>query len=67
MTKEQIEAVFSTPAGDRKRFNGIGISNVNARIRLFFGEDFGIRYESSPGNYTKAVLLLPAVDGAGEE
>ena len=67
MTKEQIEAVLSTPAGDRKRFNGIGISNVNARIRLFFGEDFGIRYESSPGNYTKAVLLLPAVDGAGEE
>lgn len=67
MTKEQIEAVLSTPAGDRKRFNGIGISNVNARIRLFFGEDFGIRYESSLGNYTKAVLLLPAVDGAGEE
>ena len=67
MTEEQIEAVLGTPAGDRKRFNGIGISNVNARIRLFFGEDYGIRYESSPGEYTKAVLVLPAVDSAGEE
>lgn len=67
MTKEQIEEVLSAPEGDRKRFNGIGISNVNERIRLFFGETYGIRYESSPGAYTKAVLVLPAIDRIEEE
>lgn len=67
MTKEQIEAVIHTPSGDRKRFNGIGISNVNERIRLFFGEEYGIRYESCPGAYTKAVLVLPVIVHTGEE
>ena len=45
----------------RKSFNGIGVPNVNERIRLFFGEEYGLHYESEPGQYTKCIFLLPVV------
>ena len=40
---------------------GYGIYNVNERIRLFYGKDFGLYYESSFGHWTKAVLRIPAM------
>ena len=46
----------------RGRNNGIAIQNVNARIRLTFGEDYGIHYRSAPGEGTVAVLTVPKVD-----
>ena len=42
--------------GHRK---GIGLENVNARIRLFFGPQYGLRVESEYGSYTKIKLTLP--------
>lgn len=41
---------------DRK---GYGVSNVNARLRLFFGEGYGIRFESRLGVGTTAVIRIP--------
>jgi len=40
---------------------GYGIYNVNERIRLFYGKDYGLYYESSFGHWTKAVLRIPAM------
>jgi len=40
---------------------GYGIYNVNERIRLFYGNDYGLYYESSFGHWTKAVLRIPAM------
>lgn len=42
-------------------FNGIGVSNVNERIRLFYGEAYGLAYESQPGEYTRCIITLPIV------
>jgi two-component system sensor histidine kinase YesM len=33
-------------------FNGIGISNVRERIKLNFGEDYGLTIKSVPDLYT---------------
>ena len=44
------------------RSEGYGIFNVNERIRLFYGEKFGLRYESEEGQWTRAVLAVPAGD-----
>ena len=41
---------------------GIAIRNVNARLKLLFGEDSGIRYRSLIGEGTDAVVTMPAVD-----
>lgn len=38
---------------------GYGIYNVNERIRLYYGDDFGLAYGSEEGNFTKAVLTIP--------
>ncbi len=44
------------------RSEGYGIFNVNERIRLFYGDKFGLRYESEEGQWTRAVLTVPAGD-----
>lgn len=40
------------------RSTGLGIRNVNQRIRMVFGEGYGLHYERS-GVFLKAVLTLP--------
>ena len=49
-----------TPAGSRDRFSGIGINNVQERIRLWYGEPWGMTIASRPGAGTTAILRLPA-------
>ena len=45
--------------GEKDRTEGYGIFNVNERIRLFYGEEFGLQFESLEGEWTKAVLTVP--------
>ncbi len=45
--------------------NGVGVYNVQQRIQLYYGQEYGIRYQSSPGEGTVAVIRLPLA--AGEE
>lgn len=37
----------------------IGIHNVNERIQLYYGEKYGLSYESAPGLGTKAIVRIP--------
>ena len=39
----------------------IGISNVNQRIKLQYGEDFGLTIASKEGEGTKITLKIPKV------
>lgn len=61
MTKEQIERIMQEKTEKQKHFNGIGIPNVMERIRLFFGEEYGLRYESEVGRFTRAIFTLPVI------
>ena len=40
---------------------GIGLVNVNRRIKMQFGESYGVSLESEPGQGTEVRLTLPAV------
>lgn len=42
-----------------KKNKSIGIENVNRRIKLFYGENFGLEIESELGAYTKALVSIP--------
>ncbi len=44
------------------RHAGIALANVNARIRLTCGEEYGIHYRSAFGKGAQAVLTLPYID-----
>ena len=61
MTKEQIRQIMREKTERQKHFNGIGIPNVMERIRLFFGEEYGLRYESEVGKFTRAIFTLPVI------
>ncbi|MGB8455565.1 MAG: histidine kinase [Anaerocolumna sp.] len=44
-----------------KKQNGenIGIANVQRRIKLNYGDEYGIIMESKPGQYTKTIIRIP--------
>jgi len=52
--KSTDEAKIETKEG-----SGIGLYNVNKRIKLYFGQEYGLTISSSIGEYTKAKINLP--------
>ena len=41
----------------------IGIRNVHERIRLYFGDPFGLHFESTLGKGTVVTIIIPQLDG----
>lgn len=44
-----------------KHSKGIGLANVNSRLKLFFGQKYGLRIESEYERYTKIKLCIPII------
>ena len=63
MSEEQVERLKRKRAGeietDGGSGNGIGLKNVQDRIRMSFGEKYGIGIDSRPGCYTKVTVCVP--------
>ena len=38
---------------------GYGIYNVNERIRIYYGRQYGLSFAGKPGMWTRAVVTLP--------
>ena len=49
------------PQSTGKRGSGIGLRNVQERIRLYFGPDYGVTIQSEPDEGTMVTVHLPAV------
>lgn len=65
MTREQCAAVLNKEPGDQ---TGIGIKNVNDRIKIYFGEKYGIQIESELDEGTCVTICMPKVrEGDYEE
>src|SRR5579875_2891960 len=45
---------------------GIGVSNVDARLRATFGERYALRIDSTPGLGTTAIMTVPNLQGEPE-
>lgn len=65
MTREFLEELKRGKV--RTRGKGIGLSNIAERIKLTFGEEWGIRVESEPGQGTAVRLLIPYRKGEDED
>lgn len=46
------------PAAEREG-SGIGLRNVDQRIVMYYGKEYGIRAESEEGSYTRVIMTLP--------
>ena len=65
---EEIEKKISAPeeAFDKKKSGGIGINNVEKRIKLFFGQNYGIKaYKNDEGGLS-SVITLPITNCSEE-
>jgi len=56
MTDSQIKAILNN---DIKGDHGYGIANINNRIKLYYGNQYGLSYRSIPGTGTTVELLIP--------
>jgi sensor histidine kinase YesM len=48
-------------------YKNIGLENINARIKLFYGEQYYIKLESIEGEYTKAIINIPMLRIEGDD
>ena len=61
MTKEQVDNLLNEESHvSSRRGSGIGVKNVNERIRLYFGEPYGLSIRSEPDEGTVILIHLPA-------
>ena len=67
MTAEQLAGILDRkPSGEGT--SNIGVRNVNERLRLYFGDDCGLKFFSEPGKGTLVMLVLPRIlEERGEE
>lgn len=69
MCEDQVEKInnyldkvaVSYVGDDKKRRGGIAMKNVNSRIKLLFGEEYGIHIYSSENIGTDVKIILPKV------
>lgn len=63
MSEEQVEQLYKKISGEIETAggsgNGIGLKNVQDRIRMNFGEQYGIEIASKLGCYTKIMVRIP--------
>jgi two-component system sensor histidine kinase YesM len=60
MSSEQLETIFEHHQKP-KNSSGVGVNNVNERIKLYFGNQYGLCYESEIGVGTTVSITLPVV------
>lgn len=58
MTEEQCQEILKKDAGDKA---GIGIKNVNDRIKIYFGEEYGITIRSELDEGTCVTITMPKI------
>jgi len=59
MSPEQVEKLLTDGNYERKRGSGIGLKNVDQRIKLYFGEQYGLQIKSEADVGTKVTIHLP--------
>ena len=61
MELNQLREDISKPCKETDR--GFGLANVNERIRMYFGAEYGLTIDSAPGKGTKVTVMIPATLG----
>ena len=62
MSMEQIKTIFTAPVSTSITKGGVAIKNVQERIQIYFGSDYGLSYTSQVGQFTCARVVIPAIE-----
>lgn len=61
MTEDKVSLVLAGKSNSGNgRGSGIGVKNVNERIKLYFGDKYGLKIDSEPDVGTTIIIHLPA-------
>lgn len=61
MSEEQIQRLLTEERKKDRGLSGIGVRNVNDRIKMIYGKQYGIQIESKPGEYTRVKITIPDI------
>lgn len=63
---EKLDRIFRDehPDDEPAERERIGMVNVHRRLKLYFGDPYGLTVESEPGCYTRVRLHIPKVEGS---
>lgn len=61
MTEEEVDLILTDSKRIRKHGSGVGLVNVNNRIQILFGKEYGLVVESEPDEGTTVSICIPAV------
>ncbi|MGN7169528.1 cache domain-containing sensor histidine kinase [Paenibacillus cellulositrophicus] len=66
---EEVLKELNDTAGNRKMAgrSGVGLRNVNERLKIYFGPDYQLRIETQEGKGTKITIRHPILPPGGEE
>lgn len=56
---DQLEEIVSVDLQNNTK--GYGVKNINFRLKLYYGEKYGVRYENTCGEGTKVRIRIPAL------
>lgn len=62
MSSEEVEGLLTDDTRVRKKGSGVGLINVQRRIQLRFGEEYGLKIDSEPDEGTTVTIHLPAIE-----
>lgn len=61
MSKEEVDLVLTDSNNIHKHGTGVGLVNVNNRIQILFGKEYGLHVESEPDEGTTVSICIPAI------
>lgn len=64
MTAAQCSAILQKERSDSQ---GIGVKNVNDRLKIYFGEHYGLTIHSEPDVGTSVVVRIPCISATDKE
>ena len=67
MTEEEIRQLFRSNPESKIQYNKIGVKNIQERIQILYGPEYGLSYASEPDRYTIVSVLLPFELKGGED
>lgn len=75
VSKEQLDAINKDITNsylldkslEYKKFNKIGIKNVNDQIKIQFGNEYGLYFDTTEEGGTKVIYHLPIIEGDNYE
>ena len=63
MTEDEVKHIFDERKHSKTDMTGVGVRNINDRIRLIYGEGYGLSFDSEKGKGTRVTVKIKAERG----